>query len=600
MYQNLLLHSAPPVVTLQLNRPDVLNALNIALMRELVEALEAADADDAVRAIVITGNAKAFAAGADIREMADASAIDMLLRDQFARWDRIRRIRKPLIAAVSGFALGGGCELAMMCDIIVASETARFGQPEIGIGVMPGAGGTQRLTRAVGKARAMEMVLTGTMIDARDALSAGLVNRVVPVEAYLAEAQSLGARDRRQASRRRAARQGSRAEIVRHDDRGGPRVREEELLPPVRLGGPEGGDEGVRGKEKTGMERPVRLRPWPAVVLACCISAAFTSCREIVEYDDTPPPGSGAPIVWERTGGPDGEAILALRVDPLGILYAGAESGRLFRSVTDGGDWARMDLPVTDGAITAIIVDPLRRIFLANDVHGVLVSNDGGATWSEMNEGLTDTAIYALAYLPSGGLVAGSARGDLCVTGGGDSLWSRIFSATRPVTSLLVMSTSEIYAGVWSGGVVRFGVQGGSTEAVNAGLQDLYVNAIYSGSSGYLFAGTRSSGVYRSPFDTVFWQNTGAGSISREVNAFRTSQFGEIFAGTGTGVYLSTDAGLQWMKLDTGLGSQEVRALAINETGTVFAGTVDGVYRSVRLEPRSPPPSSDHADFLPR
>ncbi|HLF15104.1 MAG TPA: enoyl-CoA hydratase-related protein [Bacteroidota bacterium] len=191
MDTTLLLHSAPPVLTIQLNRPDVLNALNIAMMRELVGALEAADADDAVRAIVLTGNAKAFAAGADIREMAGASAIEMLLRDQFARWDRIRKIKKPLIAAVSGFALGGGCELAMMCDMIVASETAKFAQPEISIGVMPGAGGTQRLTRAVGKVRAMEMVLTGAMIDAREALSAGLVNRVVPVEAYLGEAQAL-------------------------------------------------------------------------------------------------------------------------------------------------------------------------------------------------------------------------------------------------------------------------------------------------------------------------------------------------------------------------------------------------------------------------
>ncbi len=191
MPQHIILQSEPPVLTIQLNRPDVLNALNNALMRELVEALEAADADDAVRAIVITGNAKAFAAGADIREMAGATAVEMLVRDQFARWDRIRKIRKPLIAAVSGFALGGGCELAMMCDIIIASETARFGQPEIGIGVIPGAGGTQRLTRAVGKARAMEMVLTGAMIDAREALAAGLINRIVPVEAFLGEALAL-------------------------------------------------------------------------------------------------------------------------------------------------------------------------------------------------------------------------------------------------------------------------------------------------------------------------------------------------------------------------------------------------------------------------
>jgi enoyl-CoA hydratase len=191
MPQLILIENTPPVLTIRLNRPDVLNALNTALMRELVDALEAADADDTVRAVVLTGDAKAFAAGADIREMADASAVEMLLRDQFARWDRIRKVRKPLIAAVSGFALGGGCELAMMCDIIVASETAKFGQPEIGIGVMPGAGGTQRLTRAVGKAKSMEMVLTGAMIGAREAMDAGLVNRVVPVEAYLGEALAL-------------------------------------------------------------------------------------------------------------------------------------------------------------------------------------------------------------------------------------------------------------------------------------------------------------------------------------------------------------------------------------------------------------------------
>ncbi len=191
MPQHIILQSEPPVLTIRLNRPDVLNALNNALMRELVDALEAADADDAVRAIVITGDAKAFAAGADIREMAGATAVEMLVRDQFARWDRIRKVRKPMIAAVSGFALGGGCELAMMCDIIIASETARFGQPEIGIGVIPGAGGTQRLTRAVGKARAMEMVLTGAMIDAREALASGLINRVVPVEAFLGEAVAL-------------------------------------------------------------------------------------------------------------------------------------------------------------------------------------------------------------------------------------------------------------------------------------------------------------------------------------------------------------------------------------------------------------------------
>lgn len=175
---------------LQFNRPDVLNALNIKLMEELVDSLETFDKDNEVRCIIITGDEKAFAAGADIKEMADASAMEMLTRDQFARWDRIRKIKKPIIAAVSGFALGGGCELAMTCDMIVASETAKFGQPEINIGVIPGAGGTQRLTRAVGKAKAMEMVITGRIIAADEALRRGLVNKVVPVESYLEEAKS--------------------------------------------------------------------------------------------------------------------------------------------------------------------------------------------------------------------------------------------------------------------------------------------------------------------------------------------------------------------------------------------------------------------------
>lgn len=175
----------------QLDRPEVLNALNGALMAELVDALEGLDRNDQVRCIILTGNDAAFAAGADIKEMADASAVEMLLRDQFARWDRIRKVRKPLIAAVGGFALGGGCELAMACDIIIASETARFGQPEINIGVMPGAGGTQRLTRAIGKTRAMEMVLTGRFITAREACDAGLVSKVVPQEALMEEARRL-------------------------------------------------------------------------------------------------------------------------------------------------------------------------------------------------------------------------------------------------------------------------------------------------------------------------------------------------------------------------------------------------------------------------
>lgn len=181
----------PGIGAIKLNRPNVLNALSLQTMIELVQAFEAYDNDPAICCIVLHGNEKAFAAGADITEMSDADAIEMLRRDQFSRWERIRLTRTPVIAAVSGFALGGGCELAMVCDMIVASDTAQFGQPEINIGVMPGAGGTQRLTRAVGKALAMEMVLTGRMISARQALQAGLVNRVVPTEVYLDEAMAL-------------------------------------------------------------------------------------------------------------------------------------------------------------------------------------------------------------------------------------------------------------------------------------------------------------------------------------------------------------------------------------------------------------------------
>ncbi len=183
----------PFIAHIQLNRPKELNALNLQLMQELRDTLKALDEDDQVRVIIISGNDKAFAAGADIKQMAGKTAIDMYNVDQFSTWDTIKKIKKPIIAAVSGFALGGGCELAMLCDMIVASESARFGQPEIKIGVMPGAGGTQRLTRAVGKALAMEMVLTGKFITAEEALQAGLINKIVPVELYLTEAFRLAA-----------------------------------------------------------------------------------------------------------------------------------------------------------------------------------------------------------------------------------------------------------------------------------------------------------------------------------------------------------------------------------------------------------------------
>jgi enoyl-CoA hydratase len=179
------------VALIELNRPKELNALNRQLMIEVRDALRELDEDDNVRVVILTGGEKVFAAGADIKQMADATAIDMLNMDQFSTWDQIRKTRKPIIAAVSGFALGGGCELAMTCDMIVASETARFGQPEIKIGTMPGAGGTQRLTRAIGKVAAMELVLTGKFISAEEALSRGLINKIVPVELLLEETVKL-------------------------------------------------------------------------------------------------------------------------------------------------------------------------------------------------------------------------------------------------------------------------------------------------------------------------------------------------------------------------------------------------------------------------
>ena len=179
------------IALINLNRPKELNALNLQLMGELRDCLKTLDADDEVRVIILAGNEKSFAAGADIKQMAGKTAIDMLNTDQFSTWDQIRKTKKPLIAAVAGFALGGGCELAMTCDMIVAAESAKFGQPEIKIGVMPGAGGTQRLTKALGKAKAMELVLTGNFLSAEEALHYGLVNKVVPTEMYLEAALEL-------------------------------------------------------------------------------------------------------------------------------------------------------------------------------------------------------------------------------------------------------------------------------------------------------------------------------------------------------------------------------------------------------------------------
>lgn len=178
-----------PIAVVTLNRPEQLNALSEPLMEELVARLLELDRDDAIRCIVLAGGERAFAAGADIGELAGASAMDMLYARRVERWDAIRKLWTPLVGAVSGFCLGGGNELAMSCDLIVASETARFGQPETGLGIIPGAGGTQRLTRAVGKAKAMDVILSGRLLEAREAEAAGLVARVVAKEAWLEEAK---------------------------------------------------------------------------------------------------------------------------------------------------------------------------------------------------------------------------------------------------------------------------------------------------------------------------------------------------------------------------------------------------------------------------
>ncbi|MEX0345597.1 MAG: enoyl-CoA hydratase [Rhizobiaceae bacterium] len=187
-YETIIVETKGKVGLVQLNRPKALNALNTTVMNEVTSALEAFDQDASVGATVITGSEKAFAAGADIKEMQPLSYAEAYAQDFFAGWERLARVRKPVIAAVSGYALGGGCELAMMCDFIIASESARFGQPEITLGVIPGMGGSQRLTRAVGKAKAMDMCLTGRMMDVHEAESSGLVARVVADNELLEEA----------------------------------------------------------------------------------------------------------------------------------------------------------------------------------------------------------------------------------------------------------------------------------------------------------------------------------------------------------------------------------------------------------------------------
>src|SRR6478672_11618537 len=190
-FENVGVEKDGPVAVVTLNRPQALNALSYALIKDLSLAMQELDQDDDVRVIIVTGGEKVFAAGADIKEMAERGPFDERIQERLAYRDKINRIRKPVIAAVSGFALGGGCELAMSCDIIIASETARFGQPEVNLGIIPGSGGSQRLTRTLGKYRAMEIVLAGETMSAADAERFGLVNRIVPVELLLDEAKNI-------------------------------------------------------------------------------------------------------------------------------------------------------------------------------------------------------------------------------------------------------------------------------------------------------------------------------------------------------------------------------------------------------------------------
>src|SRR5690242_21648114 len=190
-YEHILLEIEPPIATVTLNRPKVLNALSPDLVRELTTALAELDADVSVLAVVLTGGARVFAAGADIGDMADRGAVDQLQRDQTGRWAPLAGFSKPLLAAVNGYALGGGCEVALMCDLIIAGETARFGQPEINLGIIPGAGGTQRWPRTAGKHVAMEVVLTGAPVTAQRAFELGIVNKVVPAEATIMVATRL-------------------------------------------------------------------------------------------------------------------------------------------------------------------------------------------------------------------------------------------------------------------------------------------------------------------------------------------------------------------------------------------------------------------------
>ena len=239
-YKNILVEIHGSVALIRLNRPKALNALNSALIAELNIALDLLEKDPGIGALVVTGSDKAFAAGADIKELQALTYMDAYLSDTIASWERLSQFRKPAIAAVAGFALGGGCELAMMCDIILAAENAKFGQPEIKLGILPGAGGTQRLTRLVGKSKAMEMCLTGRMMDAQEAERAGLVSRVVSRRNLARRGHAGGGRYRVHVLAHRHADQGLRQYGSGLDIGGRSEIRETEFSCRLRHAGPEG------------------------------------------------------------------------------------------------------------------------------------------------------------------------------------------------------------------------------------------------------------------------------------------------------------------------------------------------------------------------
>ena len=258
-YETILVSTKGKVGLITLNRPQALNALNAELIGEVNRALNSFEADPAIGCIVITGNEKAFAAGVDIKEMHQKTFVEAYGSDFLAPFDRISHCRKPIIAAVAGYALGGGCELAMACDIILAADTAVFGQPEITLGIMPGNGGTQRLTRAVGKAKAMELCLTGRRIDAEEAERSNLVSRVVPA----GRADGRGDQGRRQDRQSLAARgdddQGGDQSRLRHDARRRHALRARPVLFAVRHRGPEGRHGGLHREAQARVQEPVRL-----------------------------------------------------------------------------------------------------------------------------------------------------------------------------------------------------------------------------------------------------------------------------------------------------------------------------------------------------